>query len=287
MVGALTPFAIVFGGAVAAALIFASFWKQLAQRLSKFGALYTYELDIADINVKSQDLGFVLLTIAAAVWIGLVVLIRPSVLAGMILLPIVAGLTLYGIKVFLRVRIQRRIKALRGQLEGVFRSLASGVRVGLGLRQALLVVAEKAAEPARKELTRVIGTANLGTSIFDALDEMGRRLPMPETQMLARVVRVQSQSGGDLGEVLDGLADTIRDRRRLERKISGLTSQSRATGWLLGLLPIFMLGFVLTTQPAIRHAVFTTSIGMGSVFLGLVLDAAAIFFLARLMRFDA
>jgi tight adherence protein B len=287
MVSALTPLAIVFGGAIAAVLIFSSFWKPLALRLRSLGGLYTYELDVADINVKSQDLGFVLITIAALAWIGLVIVARPSFFAGALLLPMVIGLTLYGIKAFLRFRIERRIQTLRGQLEGIFRSLASGVRVGLGLRQALFLVAEKAKEPARKELTRVIGVANLGTSLFDALDEMGRRLPMAETQMLARVVRVQSQSGGDLGEVLDGLADTIRDRRRLERKISGLTSQSRATGWLLGLLPIFMLSFILLTQPAIRHAVFTTSIGLGSVILGLALDAAAIFFLARLMRFDA
>jgi tight adherence protein B len=105
--------------------------------------------------------------------------------------------------------------------------------------------------------------------------------------MLARVIRVQAQSGGNLGEVLEGLAETIRDRRRLTRRISGLTSQSRATAWLLGLLPLFVCAFTLTTQPALRMAAFGSSIGEASIVFGLALDAAAVFFLFQLTRFDA
>jgi tight adherence protein B len=287
MVGTLTPLAIVLGGAIAAAFIFWSFWQQVVGRVRGFGSFYERELDLADMKVKSQDLGFVAITIAALAWIGLVILVRPSMLIGIIYLPMVVGLTAYGIKLYLRRRIASRLKLFRGQLEGLLRALASGVRVGLGLRQALLLVADQSKEPARRELTRVIGAANLGTSLFDALDEMGRRLPLPETQMLARVMRVQANSGGDLGEVLEGLAETIRDRRRLERKIAGLISQSRATAWLLGLMPVFMCTFMLGTQPTLRAAVLTTPIGQGSIVLGLVLDAAAVFFLVRLTRLDA
>jgi tight adherence protein B len=287
MVGTLTPFAIVLGGAIAAAFIFSSIWTQFVGRIRGFGSFYKRELDLADMKVKSQDLGFVVVTIAALVWIGLVIVVRPSVIAGLLYLPMVLGFSGYGVKAYLRLRTARRIKAFRGQLEGLLRSLASGVRVGLGLRQALLLVAEQSKDPARRELTRVIGAANLGTSLFDALDEMGRRMPLPETQMLARVMRVQAQSGGNLAEVLEGLAETIRDRRRLERKIAGLISQSRATAWLLGLLPVLMCAFMLVTQPMLRTAVLTTGIGQGSVILGLGLDAAAVFFLFQLTKLDA
>jgi tight adherence protein B len=105
--------------------------------------------------------------------------------------------------------------------------------------------------------------------------------------MLARVMRVQANSGGDLGEVLEGLAETIRDRRRLERKIAGLISQSRATAWLLGLLPVFMCSFMLGTQPMLREAVLTTGVGQASVIIGLALDAAAVFCLFNLTKLDA
>jgi tight adherence protein B len=286
MVGSLTPFAIVLGGAIAAAFLFSSLWQQIVGRLRGLGSFYARDPDLADLAVKSQDLGFVVITISAVAWIVLVIVVRPSVVVGAIYLPMVLGFTIYGTKVFLRLRIDRRVKAFRGQLEGVLRSLASGVRVGLGLRQALLMVAEQSKDPARKELTRVIGSANLGASLFDALDEMGRRLPLAETQMLARVMRVQANSGGDLGEVLEGLAETIRDRRRLERKISALVSQSKATAWLLGLLPLLLCAFLFLTQPMLRTAMLTTNIGRSSTFLGLALDAAAVFLLLRLTKLD-
>jgi tight adherence protein B len=286
MVGSLTPIAIVLGGAIAAAFLFYSLWQQIGGRLRGLGSFYARDLDLADLAVKSQDLGFVVITISAVAWIVLVIVVRPSVVVGAIYLPMVLGFTIYGTKVFLRLRIDRRVKAFRGQLEGVLRSLASGVRVGLGLRQALLMVAEQSKDPARKELTRVIGSANLGASLFDALDEMGRRLPLAETQMLARVMRVQANSGGDLGEVLEGLAETIRDRRRLERKISALVSQSKATAWLLGLLPLLLCAFLFLTQPMLRTAMLTTNIGRSSTLLGLTLDAVAVFFLLRLTKLD-
>ena len=286
MVGALAPFAIVLGGALAVVLIFSSFWQTVVERVKNFGSFYRYELDVADVKIRSEDLGYVVLTVAAIVWFAIIVVLRPSVVVGALYLPMVLGFSLYAVKVYLRARVARRIKQFHQQLEGVMRSLAGAVRVGLGLRQALVLVTDQSRDPARRELTRVIGATNLGTSIFDALDEMGRRLPLAETQMFARVIRVQSRSGGDLAEVLDGLAETIRDRRRFERRLSGLIAQSRATAWLLGLLPLFMCAFILLTQPEMRSAALTTGLGQTLLALGIALDAAAVFFLVRLTKLD-
>ena len=286
MVGALAPFAIVIGGALAVVFIFSSFWQTVVERVRNFGSFYRYELDVADVKVRSEDLGYIVLTVSALVWFATIVVFHPSVLFGALYLPMVLGLSLYGVKVYLRARVARRIKQFHQQLEGVMRSLAGAVRVGLGLRQALVLVTAQSRDPARRELTRVIGASNLGTSIFDALDEMGRRLPLSETQMLARVIRVQSQSGGDLAEVLEGLAETIRDRRRFDRRLTGLIAQSRATAWLLGLLPLFMCAFILLTQPQLRDAVLTTGLGRSIIAIGILLDAAAVFFLVRLTKLD-
>lgn len=287
MVGALTPVAIVLGGALAAACMFFSFSHNLMGPIQNFGSYYAREIDIADLKVKSEDLGGIVLTIAVLAWIALIIVFRPTFVVGAFFLPMILGLSVFAVKRYLLARVQTRTKQFRGQLEIVFRSLSSGVRVGLGLRQALLLVAEQSREPARKELTRVIGAANLGTDIFDALDEMGRRLPTTETQAFARIIRIQAQAGGDLAQVLEGLAATIRERRQLDRKIQGLTAQSRATAWLLGALPLCLLAFVLITQPAMRIATLTTGIGMTSLIVGLGLDAAAIVVLLKLTKFDA
>ncbi len=79
--------------------------------------------------------------------------------------------------------------------------------------------------------------------------------------MLARVLRVQSQTGGNLGSVLVGLADTIRDRRRLLRRVSAITAQGRATGWLLGLLPVALGAFLAVAEPTLRESMLFTPVG--------------------------
>lgn len=287
MVGSLTPFAIVCGGAIAAALIFSSLWQRIAVRVSSFGGQFARELDLGDIGMKPADLGYIVAAIAAALWICLIFLVRPTPIVGIVFLPGCVGVAAYGARSYLQIRVRRRLAAFRGQLEGVMRSLASGVRVGLGLRQGLVYVAENVADPARKELLRVIGVSNMGGSVLDALDELGCRFATPETQMMGRVIRVQADSGGDLAGVLEGLADTIRDRRRLERRVKALTAQSRATGWLLGLLPLAMCAFLLTTQPAMRDAALFTAIGRSALLLGFGLDMAAVYVLSRLTRLDA
>jgi tight adherence protein B len=287
MVGALAPYAIVLGGAIAVALIFSSVWSGIAVRVRSLGSFYARELDIGDIKIKSEDLGYIVLAVATMLWVILILVFRPSPLVGVLYLAIVFGLSGYGVKYYLQARVKARIGAFQKQFEGVMRSLVSGVRVGLGLRQALVHVTEQSKDPARKELTRVIGTANLGTSLFDALDELGQRMAFAESQMMARVIRVQSQAGGDLASVLEHLADTIRDRRRLARRISALTAQARASAWVLGGLPLFFLAFIMLTQPALRDALLYTFIGHVVVFLAVALDIMAIFVLVRMTRLDA
>jgi tight adherence protein B len=286
VVEALTPLAIAFGGALAVGFIFSSFWRRIAEPVQNFGSYFAHELDVADFSVKSVDLGYAVLTIGALIWFGVVVVFRPQVVLGALMLVVIFFFAVYGVKLYLQICVQRRIRLFGSQLEVVFRSLSSALRIGLGLRQALLLVAEQSKDPARRELTRVLGAANLGESIFDALDEMSRRLPMRETQMFARVIRIQANSGGDLAQILDSLAETIRDRRRLQRRVGALTAQSQASAWVLGLLPVFLLAFVYFTQPDIRFDMLNTSIGRGSLALGLGLDAAAILVLVRLTRFE-
>jgi tight adherence protein B len=106
-----------------------------------------------------------------------------------------------------------------------------------------------------------------------------------ETAVLARVIRVQAQTGGDLGSVLDGLAGTIRDRRRLRRRVRAITAQGRATAWLLGLLPLVVGAFMLT-QGELRDSMLFTL--LGRIFLGaaLALDVLAIVSLVRITQID-
>jgi tight adherence protein B len=168
----------------------------------------------------------------------------------------------------------------------VLRMLAGALRVGLGLRQALILVTEEVPDPARREFMRVVGRTNIGIGMLDALDELAKNMPSHEMTMFSRAVRVQSQTGGDLARVLETLATTIRDRRRVVRKMGALTAQGRFGAFIIGGMPVVVGGFVLTTQPDMAQALLHTHPGW--MVLGLVglLELAAIVALGKILQFD-
>ena len=284
---ALTPLAAIAGGVLAVVLIFAGLWEPLAKQLERFGTGFRRDFDIAAIRIKPEALGSILLLAGAVAWGVLLVLTRPTLLGGIAEAAACALLAIWGGKLFLWLSVRRTLARFTDQLEGTLRQLAGAVRVGLGLRQALISVAEQSEEPTGRELTRVIGATNLGVPLTDALDALAERMITDETKMFAQIVRVQSRTGGDLGAVLDGLADTIRDRRRFRRRVSALTAQGRLSAWVVGALPVFMFLFIVGTQPELRTAVIVTSIGRTTVLAGFVLDALAAFVLMRITKVDA
>jgi tight adherence protein B len=282
----LMPAAIALGAMAATACLIAAVWNRVAPRLHLVGNVFARDLEMTDVHLRSEEFGYAVAGVAGIAWLALVALGRPSLLAGALELPFVAGLSLYAAKLFVSVSRARRTRRFEAQLESVLRSLVSGLRVGLGLRQAVVYLSGQVEDPARKEFARVVGATNLGVSILEALDELATRMPTAETKMMARVIRAQAQAGGDLGGVLENLAGTIRDRRQIDRKIRALTAQGRATAWVVGALPLALGAFVLTTQPALRDATLTTMIGHLTLVFGIGLDAAAIVALAKIVRVD-
>jgi tight adherence protein B len=282
---AVAPYAILVGAVVAIGLLFASFSEPLFARLGTFGTRFAVDLEAAGMSIEPQQFVFVLAGVALASWVGFVVLLHPPFPIAVPALLGCAVISAVGGRVYLKRRRVGRIAAFSEQLEGALRTLGGGVRVGLGIRQALVLTSEQSREPAKSELMRVVGLSSLGVSILDAFDQLALRMTTTETTVLAKVVRVQAQTGGDLATVLEGLAGTIRDRRRLRRRVRAVTAQGRATAWLLGLLPLGVGAFALA-QDDLRDAMLMTVIGRIFLVTALSLDALAIFVLTRITRID-
>jgi tight adherence protein B len=283
---AVAPIAIIFGALIAVALVLTSYWTSVSARAKTIGERFQTDFELAGLRIEPHQFGFVMIGIGAAVWALMIVVLRPSLLIGAFLFIVIAGLTVYGARWYVRNRRTARIAQFQDQLENALRTLASGVRVGLGIRQAFVMTAENRRDPVKTEFTRVVGLSNVGVSLVDAFDQMAARMTNPETAMLARVLRVQSQTGGDLASVLEGLANTIRDRRRLRRRISAITAQGRATGWLLGLLPIGLGVFLIVAEPQLRDAMLFTLIGRILLAVALGLDFLAIISLMKIVNID-
>jgi len=268
------------------ALLFFAMGGDISKALKIFSSTYQERLIKADMAIKPEEFALIALGAGAILWVLVVLFIHTIFLVSMLLLPVMLTFSIMAGSMYLRIRGDRRINAFSQQLEMVLRMLAGALRVGLGLRQAVILVTEEVPDPARREFMRVIGRTNIGLSALDALDELAKNMPSHEMVMFSRAVRVQSQTGGDLARVLETLAATIRDRRRVMRKMGALTAQGRFGAFIIGGLPILVGGFVVGTQPEMAHSLLHTQPGW--ITLGIVagLESAAIFSLHKILQFD-
>ncbi len=285
MVG-IFPYAI--GGSIFAviALIVFSLGGDLSGLAGRLGSGFRDKLVRADLSIKPEEFALAVIGISVVLWLAAIFVIHTTVLISILVLPLILALCMIVANLYLKIRGDRRIDSFVQQLELVLRMLAGALRVGLGLRQAIILVTEEAPDPARREFMRVIGRTNIGIPIVDALDELAKSMPSNEMQMFSKVVRVQQQTGGDLAKVLEKLAATIRDRRRVFRKMGALTAQGRFGAFIIGGLPILVGGFVVGTQPDMSQALLHTVPGWISLGIVAGLEGMAIYSLSRILQFD-
>ncbi len=286
MVAALAPYAIVIGVVGAIGLLLASFWQRITAPLGPLVEGYRLALERADVQVKGEELLLGIVGGAAALWFGTVLLLHLDPFRGLLVLPVALALAMSAVKGWIARKSKKRLSMFTEQLELVLRLMASGLRAGLGLRQALVLVIDELEDPARKEFMRVLGQANIGVSVYDALDTMAKRMPSDESSMMVRAIRVQSQTGGNLGKVLEHLASTIKERRRVYRKMRTLTAEGRMSAAVIALLPVVVCAMICGFQPGMRHALFGT--GLGGVVMCVVafLEVAGIVMLRKMLDFE-
>ncbi len=284
----VTGYPLAIGGSIVAvmALLAYSLGFDPRRYLAKIAESYAKDIAKADMTITPEDFVLRAQAVGTVFWVVLIFFERLPLPYAIATLPIAIGLTLYVARFFLNFKGKRRNAGFADQFEMVLRMMSGALRVGLGFRQAIILVTEEVPDPARRELMRVIGRANIGVNIVDALDEMAKSVPNNETMMFARVVRVQMQTGGDLAKVLEKLAITIRERRRIKRKMSALTAQGRFGGAIIGALPLLVGGFVLATQQDMKQALLHTHIGWGILGLVGVLELGAIVSLAKILKLD-
>ena len=283
----MDPLVLIVGGvAVVVGLLAFTFAGTFAGKMS--GRVATIELLVRKGNVDMNVRKLLIVTygIAGAAAAVPIVVMRPPWLVDCAIIAAAAAGGYFGLRRYIVMKTAGRRKRFLPQLEMALRMMSSSMRVGLGLRQAIVVVTEELEDPARHEFVRVLGRTNIGISILDAIDEVAERMPSSEMSMSARAIRIQSKTGGDLAKVLEAVADTIRARRGLVAKMRSLTAEGRASGMIILALPLVIGGFIMLTQPAMAHSLLTTKIGLSALGLVAALEAAAGISLNKIMAFD-
>lgn len=159
--------------------------------------------------------------------------------------------------IYVNVRAAQRLKAFNNQLGDVITMMANALRGGYSFLQTLDMVAREAPEPAATEFRRVVQEVGLGRSTEEALQNLLRRVPSDDLDLLITAVSIQMEVGGNLAQILDTIGHTIRERVRIKGEISTLTAQGRISSWIITGLPIGLAMFITVVNPSYMAPLFT------------------------------
>lgn len=258
---AVLPYIFALVVMTGAAYLAWRYWDAAISLIAPFAAPYRTLLERAAVRTTEKEIAFRMLAISIVAWAGYVFFYHPPAWLAIVTLPASFGLTFWGFGIWIKSRISKRLETFNNQLEIALRLMTSGLRAGLGLRQALVVVVSEMPDPIRIEFNRVLSQTSIGVSVYDALDMLNERMPSAEMLMMTKAIRIQAKTGGNLGRVLETLAETIKQRRRIDRKVQTLTSEARASSYVMTALPVFVGVFILGFEPPMRDSLLGTFLG--------------------------
>ena len=262
----------------------ASINKAVEQR--DFGANLARELARADLKLKvSEYLGiWVATTVGTPVVffiLGFVIssLQSPIALLGGLLLGFMAP------RIWLGRRKSGRLSAFNKQLPDTITLIANALRAGSSFLQAIELVVRESRPPISTEFGRVIREVNLGLPFDQAMENMVRRLRSEDFELMATAINIQHSVGGNLAEILDSIAYTIRERVRIKGEIRTLTAQQRLSGYVVGGLPFGLAAFIYLAAPTFFDPMFDDKVAVAGLPAGILILGAGV--LMMLLGFAA
>lgn len=163
-----------------------------------------------------------------------------------------AGGLLAGMQIprfYLNIVANRRMRAFNNQLSDTINLWVNALRSGYSVLQSMETIAAEMPPPVSQEFGRVVQEVRLGLSLQEALDNMVRRMPSEDLDLVVTAVNIQREVGGSLADVLDNISFTIRERVRIKGEIRTLTAQGRLSGWIIGSLPLVLTLIIYAINP--------------------------------------
>jgi tight adherence protein B len=200
--------------------------------------------------------------------------------------PVAGALGLFvpvGAVITIRMLAARQRRMFSDQLPDNLQVVASALRSGQTFIGSLTSVLEDAPEPSRTELRRAVMDEQIGIPLADALNKVTERMQSEDFQHVAVVAALQRETGGNTAEVIELVADTVRERIEIRRMVRGLTAQGRLSGGILSMLPVFMLIFISAMNPSYVHPLFHTTIGLIALGIAIVLVASGGYVIKRIV----
>lgn len=188
--------------------------------------------------------------------------------AGLLVLAPMPALALGGVPLgflatgfWLKRKKVSRLHKMESQLVELLQMLASGLRAGFGLLQALEACAEQTPAPLSTEIRRTLRDTAMGASVEQALSSLNDRVGSPDFDIVITAIMIQRAVGGNLAEILDNVQHTMRERERIKGEIRTLTSQQRMTGYVIGGIPVGLLLIFMLVSPEFTGMLFSEKLG--------------------------
>jgi tight adherence protein B len=237
-----------------------------------FGANLAREIARADLKLKPSEY----LMIWAGSTIGLplaMILLSPLIEAFRSPLVWIIGAVVgfFIPRFWLSRRKNSRLNSFNKQLPDTITLIANALRAGSSFLQAIEMVVRESRPPVSTEFARVIREVNLGLPFEQALENMVRRVKSDDLELMATAISIQHTVGGNLAEILDSIAFTIRERVRIKGEIKTLTAQQRLSGYVVGFLPIGLAGFLFVAAPSFLQPMFDDRVSLIGLPAGVII----------------
>ena len=164
--------------------------------------------------------------------------------------------------------------------------MTRGLRSGLPITESIKTAGNEIPDPVGTELTQVTDSVLLGEKLEEALWEASRRLDIQEFNFFTVALAIQSETGGNLAETLANLSDVLRRRRQLKLKIKALSSEAKASAYIIGSLPFVMALLIFLVNPGYIDDLFTDPRGLFLVGLGFMSFGIGIGVMYRMVKFE-
>ena len=195
-------------------------------------------------------------------------------------------LGLFGPWIYLGFRRGRRRKAFNSGLPDTLQLMSGSLAAGLSLAQSIDTIVREGAEPIASEFRRVLVETRLGVSLEDALEGVAERFDSKDFEWVVMAIKIQRQVGGNLAELLDTVAATMREREYVRRQVAALAAEGKLSAWVLGGLPPLFMVYLLFTNYDYVIVMFQEPLGWLMLVGAATILSIGVFWMSRLVKVE-
>lgn len=186
----------------------------------------------------------------------------------------------------LKTMQQKRREAFDAQIVDALMMISSSLRSGFSFLRAIQMVSQELPPPISQEFQRIINEVNVGRSMEDALRAAVTRVKSYDFDLVVTAVLIQLQVGGNLADILDTIAGTIRERTRINGEVKALTAEGRISGVVLVMMPVAMAGILLVINPPYIKTLITEPIGPYLICTAVILQVIGGIIIKKMLVLD-